>query len=656
MLVAVAIAAFLGAQPPTPSVFGTFDRQIDELDRPTIVAAGPNGLWAVLEADAARVRVYAGDGSERHRIEAAGTDGGAWNLAVGLDGLAPTALAFRDDGRLTIVTPERIATFDVAGDATGAAAGVPWRVISGLDLGWPSAVAWRSTDPASDRDDQLWIADRTGSVIVVDADGAVRSRFRGAPTKPFLEPSGVAIAQDGSVFVADANADAIIRLSEGGEELGRFGERGAFPGLFNAPRGLAIAGGFLYVTDELNHRVTIHALSGAFQSFWGMHAVVPREGQGKIHYPSSLAIAPDGSAAYVAEPFERRVQRFTRSDPNAAAAATMPSREGVMSHFGGEIACDGELLLLEEPESSSVFLFDLRDATPLHVTTFGGSGVGPDKFGRVGALFVDKSTQMAIVADHGARRLAQFQLHRDRSKPVKMDPFMATLVRSWDLVAWSERVRGLGAATASATFEPSGFAMQGGRLWTIDRTAGALVALDTTLAPTKVVATGVIGAKGLAALDDGGFVTTAPERGQVVVLRGDGSVRQTLSSTRSDPPYSFGRPNAVCRTPDGRLLVTDAARDDVVVLEESNGEWRVSKRIGARGTSDGQWWMPQGVAIYTGAPILDDDGAAKGGEAARFVAVDRGNHRAQIFTVDGDWLMTFGLGRSYTRPRLQGES
>ena len=46
------------------------------------------------------------------------------------------------------------------------------------------------------------------------------------------------------------------------------------------PRGLAVQGDCLYVTDELNHRITIHGFDGAFRSFWGMHAVVPREGAG----------------------------------------------------------------------------------------------------------------------------------------------------------------------------------------------------------------------------------------------------------------------------------------------------------------------------------------------------------------------------------------
>lgn len=612
------------------------------------MAIASNGQWAVLERDASRIRIVAPDGNELQRIEASGSaEGAPWHLAIASDEAGPTALTYTADGRLTILSPSRIAVFDPTG--------VPWRVVTGLDLGEPTAAAWRS-GPAGATSDELWIADRTGRVIVCDAALAIVRRILPSKTLALKRPSGIAIAPDGSVFVADEDADAIIHLDPTGSELARFGERGSFPGLFNAPRGLAVQGDCLYVADELNHRITIHSFDGKFRSFWGMHAVVPREGEGKIHYPGAIAIAPDGSQAIVAEPIERRVQRFTPSDPNAAMNAPMPSREGVQSHFGGAVACDGELLVLEEPESSSVFLFDLRDPTPIHVTTFGGSGVGPDKFGRIVALAVDATTQRAIIADLGAGRLSEFHLARDRTQPLKIDPFMATLVRSWDLGAWSERARAIAPATAgasgaaaesslgSATLEPVGFATQskeaGGGRWTIERRSGALIALDAELAPTRVLLTGLHGVHGLAAMPDGAFVTTVADRGEVVVIAADGSVRSRFRGPNDAP---FKRPNGVMVAADGSIWVTDGARDEVVVLA---ADGTLLRRIGARGASDAELWMPDGLAPFTGAT-----GAETG---ARVVVVDRGNHRAQIFRSDGSWLMTFGLGRAYTRPRERG--
>ena len=107
----------------------------------------------------------------------------------------------------------------------------------------------------------------------------------------------------------------------------------------------------------------------------------------------------------------------------------------------------------------------------------------------------------------------------------------------------------------------------------------------------------------------------------------------------------MGRPNDVDVAADGSLWITDAARDELVVLA---ADGTLLQRIGNRGESDGELWAPEGIATFTGAT-----GAADG---PRVIVVDRGNHRAQLFRADGSWLMTFGLGRAYTRPRERGET
>ena len=56
----------------------------------------------------------------------------------------------------------------------------------------------------------------------------------------------------------------------------------------------------------------------------------------------------------------------------------------------------------------------------------------------------------------------------------------------------------------------------------------------------------------------------------------------------------------------------------------------------ARGDADGRFHGPSGLGVIR-------DG--------RIVIVDQGNHRAQIFTPEGDWLSTFSLSSGYTTPR-----
>ncbi|MDZ4753965.1 MAG: NHL repeat-containing protein [Phycisphaerae bacterium] len=619
-------------------VFGTFDRQFDGFELPTCIATAVDGRVAVLERDARRVRILNANGEEQLRIDTrAGGDGGPWMVALSENDPAPGALAFAADGRLAIVSARRIAVFD--------ATGTPWRALSSVDLLDPVAATWRGAD-------ELWVADRGGrAVVVFGPDLTVQRRIE----MDLQRPGGIVAAPDGSVFISDEDAHAILQVDAMGTLIRRFGERGAFPGLFNVPSGLAVTDECLFVADELNHRVAIHRFDGTFVGQWGMHAVVPREGEGKIHYPRSIALAADGASMWVAEPLERRLQRFTQSATDALPAP-MPSFSGIQSHFGGAVASDGDLLILEEPESASVFVFDLRQPTPIHVATFGGHGRKLDALGRVTALTVDAETQQIWVADAGNQRLTLFGLARDRAAPLKLDAFMPRLVRSFDMRAWSAAVRALAGAPASdVVLEIGGLARVGTSVWAIDRHAGFLIEFGSSLAPRRAMATGLRGATSLAVMKDGSFVTTLPELGELVEIAADGTVVRRSRGTEDQP---FVRPSAVARIgaveAGDRFVVTDIGADRVVTVDRSLVPIRAT---GRRGVSDGDFWMPDGVALL--APDVGGGVLAEAKNRTRFVVIDRGNHRAQVFSDGGEatgWIMTFGLGRAYTRPRERGES
>lgn len=613
LLLAAALAPVVAVAPLQAQecrTFGLFAAQYDGLARPVAAVALPGGAFAVLEADARRVRrLDAGELGQTFALDP----------AQGWPEGPPRAFARRGDAVLLVAFPRAVAVLDL---------GRPERPIATFELPDAdiSAIATRGED--------LLVGDRFGRCVrVIGADGVERSRLEA----PLRRPAGLAVAADGELFVSDEDLHAILRFGPDGTLRGRFGDRGAFPGLFNAPSGLVLVGDCLYVADELNHRIAIFDRSGAPTGQWGMHAVVPREGDGKIHYPTSIAIADDGASALVVEPFEHRAQRFGGSTPEPLSRAAMPSREGVQSHFGAAIASDGDLLVLVEPESASLFAFDLRLDSPVHVATFGGIGLGRDKGGRITAVDVDATTQRIAVADPGLGRISLFALARDRSAPMAMDPFMPRLVRSIDLGVWSGLAREAAGVPGEGSLEPVAFLRRGEALWALDARLGLLVAMDARLRPTAAIATGATGGSAAAAWpDEATTVAIAlPDEGAIVVVDAAG---REIARHRGAAERPFIRPTALARAADGALVVTDAGADRVIVLEP-DGRERLA--IGARGGSDGEFWAPDGVAFL---------------DSGQFVVVDRGNHRAQRFSPEGAWQMTFGLGRAYTRPRDRGAS
>lgn len=144
-----------------------------------------------------------------------------------------------------------------------------------------------------DAEDNLWVTDvglhqvfklaKDGTVLltlgVAGVPGRDRTHFNG--------PTDVAVARDGSVYVADGYGNArVVKYSKDGTYLFEWGVRGTEPGQFDLPHGIAIdASGNLYVADRGNARI---------QVFDGEGRVLRQIAGPEIGRPWALDIADDG--------------------------------------------------------------------------------------------------------------------------------------------------------------------------------------------------------------------------------------------------------------------------------------------------------------------------------------------------------------------------
>ena len=124
---------------------------------------------------------------------------------------------------------------------------------------------------------------------------------------------GVAIAPDGTLYVADTAQHSIWRLSSEGDLLNTWGEYGVAPGQFNEPWDVAVdPSGNVYVADTWNHRIQKFTAEGEFVHSWGrlgqVRAYDPA-GNGLFYGPRGIAVGPDG-AIHVADTGNHRVQVF----------------------------------------------------------------------------------------------------------------------------------------------------------------------------------------------------------------------------------------------------------------------------------------------------------------------------------------------------------
>jgi sugar lactone lactonase YvrE len=130
------------------------------------------------------------------------------------------------------------------------------------------------------------------------------------------QPTGVAVDASGNLYMArfepgDPTADTIQKISPAGKPLAQLGQSGSAAGQLRLPRGLAVdQQGNLYVADTGNDRVQKMSPSGQPLAQWGEGGIGP----GKFAYLSAVAVDSDGNV-YAADLSNHNVQKLTLNPP-----------------------------------------------------------------------------------------------------------------------------------------------------------------------------------------------------------------------------------------------------------------------------------------------------------------------------------------------------
>jgi streptogramin lyase len=162
----------------------------------------------------------------------------------------------------------------------------------------PEGRTWGATaGVAVDRHDNIWVAERCGAnscagsdlppILEFDPSGKLLKSF-GAGM--FLFPHGITIDKDGNIWVTDGQGkdgkgQQIFKFSPDGKvlmTLGKAGVAGDGPDTFNQPSAVAIApNGDIFVADghggDTNARIVKFSKDGKFIKAWGKKGTAPGE-------------------------------------------------------------------------------------------------------------------------------------------------------------------------------------------------------------------------------------------------------------------------------------------------------------------------------------------------------------------------------------------
>ena len=161
----------------------------------------------------------------------------------------------------------------------------------------------------------LYVADvALDQVLVYDADSLKLLRKIGTTghnhelTTPgdFAKPSGLAVDQDGNLYVCDTLNNRIEIFDADGKFVSTFGKAGDGPGYFSRPKGVAIdSDGHIWVADGMQDRVQVFNRETQLLITFGGHGLLPGQFQGLVGIT-----ADKNNRVFTSEMFPGRVQQF----------------------------------------------------------------------------------------------------------------------------------------------------------------------------------------------------------------------------------------------------------------------------------------------------------------------------------------------------------
>ena len=165
-----------------------------------------------------------------------------------------------------------------------------------------------------DHDGNIWASDANGeaSVLGMSTGGRGHQVFKFSPEGKLLltlgrkgvagngpdtfdQPTGVAVARNGDVFVTDGHGknDRVVKFSKDGRFIKTWGKTGSAPGEFNQPHDICIdSQGRVYVADRSNRRIQIFDQDGRFIDQWkqfGGPSAIFVSGDGTVYASDSMS-------------------------------------------------------------------------------------------------------------------------------------------------------------------------------------------------------------------------------------------------------------------------------------------------------------------------------------------------------------------------------
>lgn len=490
-------------------------------------------------------------------------------------------------------------------------------------------------------------------------------------------PEALAVAPDGEVLVADQYSYVVQRFTADGRFLDQWGSHGDGPGEFGAVGGLAVDGeGDVYLIDAGNDRVEELTLGGRFLRAWGSPGSRLgqfRFGEGAPGAPPGGGVAVAGGYVYVSDSGNDRIERFTLDGAHPFAWGTRGNGPGAFEHPAG-LAVRGDELYVADANNDRIDVFHTDGS---YAGQSGPVDMGAEQLmspmdvaiGPAGRVYVaDDNNHRVVELTAGLGYVTEWALHPLEGEPEGWQPnrgaealsyprAVAVSATGWVYVAdaaasridvihgaggpvqpWGVSARSYGQfiLPRDVAATPGGGALTADMLGRrVELFEGALVYRASFRGGAGIVGHHLFEPVALARASDGSLWVTDQENGLVRHLSAEGELLGTLGGVGADGAGRLLEPGGVAIGAGGEIYVADTGEGSVKRYSPSGAPLGA---FGGDGSASGRLRQPVALAI---------------GPNGEVYVVDVERDSVERFTADGRYLSARG-GPGRTRGRFNG--
>ncbi|MGA7194186.1 MAG: flippase activity-associated protein Agl23 [Anaerolineales bacterium] len=269
-------------------------------------------------------------------------------------------------------------------------------------------------------DGSIYVADsRNNHILHFDPSGTLINQWGtssgndpshpnpAAPPSTFNEPWGVAVGPDGSVYVTDTWNNRIEKFSASGQFIKIWNTVSSPTDVFYGPRGITVdAKGHVYIADTGNKRIVVFDSDGNFLAQFGSAGLDP----GQFDEPVGVTLDANGNV-YVTDTWNQRVQTFSQSPDGLTFT---PLKQWDVAGWYGQsldnkpfIAVDNKgHVFITDPEGFRVIEYTTDGQL---IQTWGDNGTTASTFGLAAGIAIDSQGNI-WVSDAGNNRIMRFVL------------------------------------------------------------------------------------------------------------------------------------------------------------------------------------------------------------------------------------------------------